>query len=97
MSPIGAKPLNTDTPGDVFAEPPHEHRDLPRDVRTSDTTCRIESWAENDNDGIISPVAALTLRPRDRSRADITDIDDDFDPNGSGLTNTCIVEFTVLK
>ena len=27
LSPIGARTLNTDTPGDVFAEPPHEHRD----------------------------------------------------------------------
>lgn len=49
------------------------------------------------NDGISSPVAALTLRPRDEYRADSTGIDDDFDPNGSGLTNTGIVEFTVLK
>ena len=42
-------------------------------------------------------MAALTLRPRDEYRADSTGIDDDFDPNGSGLTNTGIVEFTVLK
>ena len=45
------------------------------------------------NDGISSPVAALTLRPRDEYRADSTGIDDDFDPNSTGLTDTCIVEF----
>ena len=58
---------------------------------------RITTRAENKDDGIISPVASLTLQARDRSRADITDIDDYFDTNGTGLTNTCIVEFTVLK
>ena len=62
-----------------------------------DTTCRIEAWAENDDDEPTSPVASLSLRPRDEFRVDITDIDDCFDTNGLGLTNTCIVEFTVLE
>ena len=41
-------------------------------------------------------MASLTVRPRDELKA-ITDSDDDFDTNGTGLTTTYVVEFTVLK
>ena len=96
LSFVGVKALRTDGTGDVYAEPPQEYRDLPRDVLTTDTTYKLTAWAENDDDEIISPVASLTVRPRDELKA-ITDIDDYFDTNGTGLTNTYVVEFTVLK
>ena len=47
---------------------------------------------EPDRDEVISPVASPMVRPRDGLKA-ITDIDD----NGTGLTDACVVEFTVLK
>ena len=60
MVGIGATLAHAVTAGDVFAEPPHEHRALPSDIFASNRTCTITAWAENDADEVISPVASLT-------------------------------------
>ena len=80
----------------VYAEPPDEHRDFPIDVLTSDETYKFTAWSINDEGDIISPVAALSMRPVDR-RTNITAISDYLSGDGSGLTNTYLTEFTVLK
>ena len=41
VSPVGAKTLGAQNPGDVHAEPPHAHRDVPLDMLITDTACRI--------------------------------------------------------
>ena len=101
LSFVGVKTLRTtgtdnSNAGDVYAEPPHEYRDLPIDVLPTDETYKLTAWAENDKDEIISPVASLTVRPQDVFKESITDIDDYFDTNGTGLTDVYVVEYTVL-
>ena len=96
LSFVRVEALRTGEAGDVYAEPPNEYRDLPLDVLSSDETYTITAWAENKTDEPLSPVASLTVRPIDKLTA-ITDIDDYFDTNGTGLTNTYVVEYTVLK
>ena len=92
--------------GDVYAEPPDEHRDFPIHVFASDVTYTITAWAINDDREVISPVASLKVRPIDELTA-ITDIDDYFDDPASddgpdeGVpspdTDVILTKFTVLK
>ena len=53
------------TIGDIFANPPDEHRDFPIDTLPSDATYTIEAWAVNEDNEVISPKATLTVRPLD--------------------------------
>lgn len=53
--------------GQVFADPPDEHRDFPIDTLNSDETYRITAWAINEDDEVISPVATLKLYPLNRT------------------------------
>ena len=51
--------------GQVFANPPDVHRDLPVDTLTSDETYNISAWAVNDDGEVVSPVATLKVHPTD--------------------------------
>ena len=90
------------TIGDIFANPPDEHRDFPIDTLTSDEPYTITAWAINEDDEVISPVATLTLRPVDTT---LTLGDQATDPKLQDYLNTTAVEsgtlivtqFTVLK
>ncbi len=53
--------------GQVFANPPDEHRDFPIDTLQSDETYRLTAWAVNEDDEVISPVTTLVVRPHDRT------------------------------
>jgi hypothetical protein len=55
--------------GVVYAMPPDEHRDLPVDTLSTDTTYTIQAWAINDDDEIISPTATLEVRPHDTAQS----------------------------
>ncbi len=45
----------------VFAEPPAEYFDFPRDVFDNDDSYTIKAWAEDDKGTRISPQASITL------------------------------------
>lgn len=51
--------------GQVFANPPDEHRDFPVDTLASDETYNISAWAINDDGEVVSPVAKLKVHPTD--------------------------------
>ncbi len=53
--------------GEVYANPPDEHRDFPIDTLNSDETYTITAWAVNEDGEVISPVATLNLRPVDKT------------------------------
>ena len=53
--------------GQVFANPPDEHRDFPVDTLTSDETYDISAWAVNDDGEVVSPVAKLKVYPTDNT------------------------------
>ena len=83
--------------GDVFAEPPDEHRDLPNDIFKSDGTYTITAWAVNDDDEIISPVTTLKVRPVDTVHGAIAGFRDYKLTSGVALTDLVSTEYTVLK
>ena len=97
--------------GEIFAEPPNEHRDFPLDTLTTDEKFKITAWAVNDDDEVISPVASITVRPIDRQLAvavagtpiDIENYRDSGDSTatpdleGDPETNVYITQFTVIK
>ncbi len=86
--------------GEVYANPPDEHRDFPIDTLSSDVTYKITAWAINEDDEAISPVATLNLRPIDKTvtlgtgTAGLTDY-----LNTTAITEGTLIvtEFTVLK
>ena len=82
--------------GDVFAEPPHEHRDLPNDILESDATYTITAWAVNGDNETISPVATLKVRPVDTHHGAITGFRDYQLASPVNLTDLVSTEFTVL-
>ena len=84
------------TVGDVFAEPPHRHRDLPNDLLASDRTYTITAWAVNGDGEIISPVAALKVRPVDTAHGAVASFRDYQLATPVDLTNLVSTEFTVL-
>jgi hypothetical protein len=53
--------------GQVFANPPDEHRDFPVDTLTSDDTYDVSAWAVNDDGEVVSPVAKLKVHPTDNT------------------------------
>ena len=86
--------------GQVYANPPDEHRDFPIDTLSSDVTYKITAWAVNEDDEVISPVATLNLRPIDETvtlgtgTAGLTDyLNTTAIPSGTLI----VTEFTVLK
>ena len=83
--------------GDVFAEPPDEHRDLPNDILANDGTCTSTAWAINGDDEIISPVATLKVRPVDTVHGAITGFRDAQLASPVVLTDLVSTEYTVLK
>ena len=82
--------------GDVFAEPPDEHRDLPNDILESDGTYTITVWAVNGDNETISPVATLKVRPIDTDHGAVTGFRDYQLTSGVALTDLISTEFTVL-
>jgi len=94
--------------GDVYANPPDEHRDFPIDTLSSDVTYKITAWAINEDDEVISPVATLTLRPINervtlagtpatsglRDYLNTTEVTDAAGVNSGTLI---VTEFTVIK
>ena len=82
--------------GDVFAEPPDEHRDLPNDILESDATYTITAWAVNEDNENISPVAMLKVRPVDTDHGAVTGFLDYQLSSQVDLTDLISTEFTVL-
>ncbi len=86
--------------GEVYANPPDEHRDFPIDTLNSDEKYTITAWAVNEDDEVISPVATLNLRPIDKTVTLGTGTAGLKDYLNSAIVadGTLIVtEFTVLK
>ena len=86
-------------PGQLFANPPDEHRDFPVDTLQSDETYTITAWAVNEDDEVISPVATLKLHLLNRMvTLSATTVFQDYLNTTAVNTGTLIVtQFTVLK
>ena len=82
--------------GDLFAEPPNEHRDFPDDIIASDTSYTITAWAINDLDEVISPAATLKVRPIDTFHGPVTGFQDYLLTAPVNLDDLTTVQFTVL-
>ena len=87
--------------GQVFANPPDEHRDFPVDTLASDETYNISAWAINDDWEVVSPVAKLKVHPTD-SRVTLGSgtaaLVDYLNPSPGVQSGTILVTtFTVLK
>ncbi len=102
---LGSNPLPeasyTVPVGDVYANPPDEHRDFPIDTLNSDETYTITAWAVNEDGEVISPVTTLNLHPVDKTvtlgtgtGAGLRDY-----LNATAITEGTLIvtEFTVLK
>ena len=88
------------TVGQVYANPPAEHRDFPIDTLSSDVTYTITAWAINKDDEVISPVTTLKVRPIDKTVTLGTGTAGlkDYRNTAAIPSGTLIVtEFTVLK
>lgn len=82
--------------GDLFAEPPNEHRDFPDDILASDTFHTVTAWAINDLNEVVSPVATLKVRPIDTFHGPVTGFRDYLLTAPVELDNLATVQFTVL-
>ena len=98
------------TVGQVYANPPAEHRDFPIDTLSSDVTYTITAWAINKDDEVISSVTTLKVRPIDKTvtlgggAAGLKDYLNTVTPNaiagaeaGVYQGTLIVTEFTVLK
>ncbi len=102
---IGPNPPTTygDTleAGEVYANPPDEHRDFPIDTLNSDETYTIMAWAVNEDDEVISPVATLNLHPVDKTvtlgTATGAGLRDYLNTTAITDGTLIVTEFTVLK
>ena len=86
--------------GDIFANPPDEHRDFPIDTFTTDETYKISAWAVNDDDEVISPVATITVVPSDKTTTlgEGTSAFNDYNQAAAITSGTVIItRFTVDK
>ncbi len=92
--------------GQVYANPPAEHRDFPIDTLSSDMTYKITAWAINKDDEVISPVTTLKVRPIDKTvtlgtgPAGLKDYRNTVTPApAAGVFQGMVIvtEFTVLK
>ena len=92
--------------GQVYANPPAEHRDFPIDTLSSDVTYKITAWAINKDDEVISPVTTLKVRPIDKTvtlgigTAGLKDYRNTVAPAaeaGVSQGTVIVTEFTVLK
>jgi hypothetical protein len=93
---IGSK-LNV---GEVYANPPDEHRDFPTDTLNSDKTYTITAWAVNEDDEVISPVATLNLHPVNKTvtlGTGTAGLRDYLNPSAITSGTLIVTEFTVLK
>ena len=98
-----------DATGQVYVDPPDEHRDFPIDVMASDESYTISAWAINEDDEVISPVAKLKVRKVNTNHTataipnimDYLNQRDDPDAPGTNIgnavTTVTTTEFTVLK
>ena len=86
-------------PGQLFADPPDEHRDFPVDTLQSDETYTLTAWAVNGDDDIISPVATLKLHLLNRTVAlsDTTGFQDYLNATAVNTGTLVVTQFTVLK
>ncbi len=86
-------------PGQLFANPPDEHRDFPVDTLQSDETYTITAWAVNDDDDVISPVATLKLHLLNRTVAlsAATGFQDHLNTTAVNTGTLIVTQFTVLK
>ena len=86
-------------PGQLFANPPDEHRDFPVDTLKSDETYTITAWAVNEDDEVISPVATLKLHPIEGTvtLSDTTGFQDYLNATAVNTGTLIVTEFTVLK
>ena len=86
-------------PGQLFANPPDEHRDFPVDTLPSDETYTITAWAVNEDDEVISPVATLKLHPIEGTvtLSDTTGFQDYLNATAVNTGTLIVTEFTVLK
>ncbi len=82
--------------GDLFAEPPNEHRDFPDDIIASDMSYTITTWAINDLDEVISPTATLEVRSIDTLHGPITGFQDYLLTSPVDLDDLTTTQFTVL-
>ena len=82
----------------VFVEPPDEYRDFPIDVFETDETYTISAWAINEDNEVISPIATLTVRPKDKDGT-LTPpgMLEDYVFDNNSVNGLTITEFTVLK
>ncbi len=87
--------------GEVYANPPDEHRDFPIDTLSSDETYTITAWAVNEDDEVISPVATLNLHPVDKTvtlgTATGAGLRDYLNTTAITSGTLIVTEFTVLK
>jgi len=87
--------------GQVFANPPDEHRDFPVDTLASDETYNISAWAINDDGEVVSPVAKLKVYPTDSTLTLGTGtaaLIDYLNPSPGVTSGTILITtFTVLK
>ena len=101
----GSNPLpeaSISTPaGEVYANPPDEHRDFPIDTLSSDVTYKITAWAVNEDGEVISPVTTLNLRPVDKTvtlgTATGAGLRDYLNTTAITSGTVIVTEFTVLK
>ncbi len=86
-------------PGQLFANPPDEHRDFPIDTLQSDETYTLTAWAVNDDDEIISPVATLELHLLNRTvtLSATTGFQDYLNATAVSTGTLIVTQFTVLK
>ena len=83
--------------GSVYAEAPDEHRDFPIDTLTTDETYKIEAWAINDDGETISPVATLTVRPKDTAQGSVANFQDYLNTTAATVTAVTTTSFTVIE
>ncbi|MXZ25004.1 MAG: hypothetical protein F4Y80_09090 [Caldilineaceae bacterium SB0665_bin_21] len=86
-------------PGQLFANPPDEHRDFPVDTLQSDETYTITAWAVNADDEVISPVATLKLHLLNRmvTLSAATVFQDYLNTTAVNTGTLIVTQFTVLK
>ena len=87
--------------GQVFAQPPDAHRDLPPDTLTSDEKFTITAWAINEDSEVISPVATVKVLPTNSTLTLTSATNAGFMDylNQTAITSGTLIitEFTVFK
>ena len=97
MSGIGPTLAPAPATGDVFAEPPDEHRDLPHNLLAGDRTGTITAWAVHGDDEVVGPGATLKVRPVDTAHGTVSGFHGYRQPVMIALSDLVSTEYTVLK